>query len=367
MKKLYYDFEIYNDFWGVVFKGKDGRKIVLHSRMDFKPALLRLKSNLETFVFVGFNNLRYDTAMLNYLLQNIHVDTSTQCRTMYNMSKEIIQEGTYFKKVMADNRVGVNTYEMDVSNYLNQGMGAKEMACRLHHPLLETLPIHPDKSITDSDVDKLMLYCENDVDIVIAVYDLVGSEMDTIWDIIDYFGLDKSECSNTVGAVVENALTDPTLKPNPPSRFRYKSPVAFNFKTQQFKDVEETYKGLMLEPKSTFKMKLDIGDMDVTVGLGGIHGAVKQNNYTNLIDIDAKQYYPEQIDKYDQMPNTVKDKKVMRKLINDKELTVQEKVRLSLDTLPGPVRSDEMASNEYREAMWQKDLQQMLDETEGWQ
>jgi len=57
----------------------------------------------------------------------------------------------------------------------------------------------------------------------------------------------------------------------------------------------------------------------------------------------------------------------LEQLINDKEPTVQEKVRESLDTLPGPVRSDEMASKEYREAMWKKDLQQMLDEAEGWQ
>jgi len=55
----------------------------------------------------------------------------------------------------------------------------------------------------------------------------------------------------------------------------------------------------------------------------------------------------------------------LEQLINDKGLTSQEKVKQSSDLLPGPVRGDEMASKEYREAMWQKDLLQMLDEMEG--
>ena len=55
----------------------------------------------------------------------------------------------------------------------------------------------------------------------------------------------------------------------------------------------------------------------------------------------------------------------LEQLINDKGLTAQEKVKQSSDLLPGPVRSDEMASKEYREAMWQKDLLQMLGEMEG--
>ena len=55
----------------------------------------------------------------------------------------------------------------------------------------------------------------------------------------------------------------------------------------------------------------------------------------------------------------------LEQLINDKELSPQEKVKQSPDILPGPVRSDEMASKEYREAMWLKDLLQMLGEMEG--
>ncbi|MGM0651322.1 MAG: FAD binding domain-containing protein [Bacillota bacterium] len=55
----------------------------------------------------------------------------------------------------------------------------------------------------------------------------------------------------------------------------------------------------------------------------------------------------------------------LEQLINEQGLNVQEKVKQSSNLLPGPVRSDEMASNKYREAMWQKDLLQMLGEMEG--
>ena len=319
MKYLFYDFEVYPNFWLVVFKNIDNKKIVLHSRMNFKSALMRLKEGIGNFVFIGFNNHRYDKVMLNYLLKNIHTPVEKQTAEMYAMSVDIVENNTYPKKVMADNYIKDITLEMDVSNYLGQGLGAKEMACRLHHPMLETLPIPPHEEIKDEQISILTKYCENDVDIVIRIYGLVKSEMDTIWDIIEYFDLDVKECENTLGAIVETALTDPTLKPNPPQKFRYKAPVEFNFKTQEFKDVEETYKGLLLEPKSKFDMDIDIGEMKVKLGLGGIHGAVPKSSFENLIDIDAKQYYPEQMDKYDQLPNTVVDRTVMRSMINDKE------------------------------------------------
>ena len=320
MKKLFYDFEVYPDFWLVVFKDENQSKIVLHSRMNFKPALERLGASVKDYIFIGFNNERYDKVMLNYLLQNINTPVSKQCATMYDMSKDIVENNAYYMKVMADNFIKDKTYEMDVSSYLGTGLGAKEMACRLHHPLLETLPILPHTKIeTQEQISTLTKYCTNDVDIVMRIYELVKDEMATVWEIIDYFNLDVSNCNKTVGALVELALTDPTLKPNPPARFRYKPPVEFNFKTQDFKDAEETYKGLLLESRSKFNMEIEIGNMSVKLGLGGIHGAVPKSSYNNLIDIDAKQYYPEQIDKYDQLPNTVVDRTVMRKMITDKE------------------------------------------------
>jgi len=321
MKRLYYDFEVYPNFWLVVFKDENGRKVVLHSRMDYKPSLQRLKDNLENYVFVGFNNNRYDTIMLNYILKVFpFTPPETMCQTMFEMSTEVVIKNEYFAKIMAYRKIEQITYEMDVSNFLMVGSSAKEMGCRLHHPKLETLPIPPNNTIKDEQIPLLTEYCENDVDIVIKIADeLVANKMAVVSDVIDYWGLDKSLMNSTLSNIVEIALVNENIRRNEVSKWRYKSPVTFKFKTQKFKDVEETYKGLILEPNYSFSLPLQIDRMEATLGMGGAHGAVRKSYFENLIDIDVNQFYPIMLYQYDLLPNTIKDKEIYGKLIEDKK------------------------------------------------
>lgn len=326
MKKLYYDFEVYPNLWLVVFKDDRGRKLSISSRDENLSPLKRLKDNRDNYIFIGFNNNRYDTVMLNYLLENFDKKTRNgQEQDMYAMSVEIVEQNTYFRKIMVDYNTPMKTYEIDISNFLPRGISAKEMACRLHHPILETLPFDPHKEIEEEDIAHLETYCENDVDIVIKIAnEVVGNKIQVVLDVIDYWGLDKALMRGTLSGIVETALVDENLKSNPPSTWRYLPPVDFNFKLQEFKDVEETYRGLLLTPNYSFHLKFDIGNMEASFGMGGAHGAVKKSYFENLIDIDVDQFYPVIMYKYDLLTNTIKDKENYGKLIEDKKRYARE-------------------------------------------
>ena len=288
--------------------------------MNYEEPLNRLLKNVNKFIFVGLNSNRYDTVMLNYLLQFFKwKDTKQMCKKMFEMSKDIVINNAYAYQLMADNKVKNRTYEIDLKNYLGAGMGAKEMGCRLHHPKLETLPFNPNKHIEDDEVEELMIYCENDVDINIAIYDSVKGDIDTALEIIDFFDLDMKLSRKTTGQIVEVALTDPQIKPNPPETWRYKAPVEFNFKTQVFKDLEDTFKGLQLTPDYKFSYKFDYDGMEISAGLGGGHGAHKKKHFEGLIDIDANQYYPMIVYTFGMLPDTVKDPEQYGDLIGKKE------------------------------------------------
>jgi len=343
VQKLFYDFEVYKNFWLVSFKNTKGNRTIIHSRMNYKEPLSRLLKKVNDFIFVGVNNSRYDTVMLNYLLQYYpYKSTEDQTKEMYEMSRKIIEEDIHYKSLMADKKVKERTYEMDVLNYLGQGMGAKEMACRLHHPKLESLPIHPQKNITDEDIATLIEYCNNDVDIVERIVnEVTGTEMQVALDIIEYFNLDKKLMSTTLGTLVETALVDPNIKPNPPEKWRYKAPVDFKFQTQEFKDVEETFKGLMLEPKYKFKHEFYVGDMKVSMGMGGAHGAINKTYMEDLIDIDIDQYYPQTKYNFNFLSNSLRDKSEYGKLIDNKKKYAKEgdrrvkAVKLIINTIFG--------------------------------
>jgi len=321
MKRLYYDFEVYPNFWLVVFKDENGHKITLHSRMDYKPSLQRLKRSIQDYIFIGFNNNRYDTVMLNYLLKYFSFErTEHLCKTMFDMSNEIILQNEFFKKVMAMRKIDPITYEMDVSNFVMVGTGLKELGCRLHHPKLETLPFRFDTLIEDNQIPKLAEYCENDVDITMKVAnELVADKISVVLDVINYWDLDKSLMNSTLSNIVEVALVDENIRRNEVSKWRYKAPVEFNFKSQQFKDIEETYKGLILEPNYSFSLSFELDRMEVTVAMGGAHGAVKKSYFENIIDIDVNQFYPIMLYQYNFLPNTIKDKEIYGKLIEDKK------------------------------------------------
>lgn len=321
MKRLYYDFEVYPNFWLVVFKDEKKNKIVIHSEMSYQPHIKRLKEQLDNFVFVGYNNNRYDTVMLNYILQvGEWKKKHEMINDMYAMSLMIVEDNVYSRQVMANYKIASKTYEMDVSSFLMVGTSAKEMGCRMHHPKLETLPFDPHEPIDFINIPKLSEYCENDVDIVIKIAEeMVAGKMAVVTDVIDYWGLDRSLMSSTLSHIVEQALVDDSLKPNKPTKWRYIAPVDFNFKTREFKDIEETYKGLILEPNYKFSLTFDIDRMETTVAMGGAHGAVRQSYFENLIDIDVNQFYPVLLYEFNFLPNTIKDKEIYGKLIEDKK------------------------------------------------
>ena len=321
IKRLYYDFEIYPNYWLVVFKDQEGKKISISSRDEDISRLGKLRDRADDFIFIGFNNNRYDTVMLNYILEYFDKKTREgQELDMYAMSYEIVEGNGYWKKIMADYRVPLRTYEMDVSNFLLQGTSAKEMACRLHHPILETLPFDPHDEIAEEDIPHLEKYCENDVDIVIAIAEqIVSSKLEVVLDVIDYWNLDKSLMRSTLSGIVELALVDQSMKASTPTSWRYIPPVNFNFKLQEFRDVEETYRGLILTPNYKFHLSFPVGDMEISFAMGGAHGAVKKSYFENLIDIDVDQFYPIMLYSYDLLPNTIKDKELYGKLIEDKK------------------------------------------------
>ncbi len=55
----------------------------------------------------------------------------------------------------------------------------------------------------------------------------------------------------------------------------------------------------------------------------------------------------------------------VEKVINDTALAPQDRAGKTVEVLPGPVRNDGRSSADYRQALWQKDLTEMLEEMEG--
>ena len=51
--------------------------------------------------------------------------------------------------------------------------------------------------------------------------------------------------------------------------------------------------------------------------------------------------------------------------LNDRSLYVQDRINKAITLLPAAIRSDDLASAEYREALWRNDLTELINEMEG--
>lgn len=57
--------------------------------------------------------------------------------------------------------------------------------------------------------------------------------------------------------------------------------------------------------------------------------------------------------------------RALDELINEVSLSPEDKIEKSIGLLPGEIRADDLASADYRRALWQLDLAEMLQEMEG--
>lgn len=193
MKQIIYDIEIYHNLFVVgILDLELGRLTTLTD--EHIPRLSRFLRKYDP-VLIGFNNLSYDGRILKYAIE--HCDSPTLVAELKAFSDFIILGGTQEDKQRYA-RYWWDGQQIDLKMLLG-GMrcpSLKKLSYRLHMEQIESLPISPDKVLTEEEKAIIKSYNENDLRNTKRLYDYCKERLELRETLTDMFSVDCSSLSD---------------------------------------------------------------------------------------------------------------------------------------------------------------------------
>lgn len=312
------DCEVYPNYTLFAFKNIDNQKVIT---IELKGANSHLDNNqwktlntiMRTKTTFGFNSRNYDMPIILYALQK---KTAYQ---IFQLSSYIIKENTTGWMTMQKFNLNWDKDEINHFDIQEPSPGVqvslKLYGARLHSKTLQDLPIEPESVLSEEDMDNIKLYCLNDLNTTIDLFNNIKDRISLRFDMVDKYGKDilsKSD-AQMAEAVIKSELNKrfPGRKLTAPkisdsATFRYTSPDFIKFKTKQLQDILEAInktpfqldgKGSIKLPPELKKAKIKLGKSVYQLGIGGIHSTEKKQcaiakEDEMLIDKDVASYYP---------------------------------------------------------------------------
>lgn len=319
---LVYDVECYKNYFMIGYSVakpiiKDGKLdkfkysrwyVDSRDKTKLKAFLNRLNQVKDKLVMVGFNNSFYDKVMLQECYFN--VDRDDMCEYLFNISQQTINGQTTTWK-----------YNMftQFDLHFEESMSLKSCAVILHHDTIQELPYEPTRILNDKEIEEIVRYNQhNDLWITEDLLNVFKGTFDSMYAVIQTFGLPISSFGNTERSLVEQVLCDKNAKGNPTLTATYKCPFKFDFKDEKLNEIKKMYESSVFKFGDKCNTTYMLGDLECNFGLGGLHACIPQYEGKNLIDVDVASYYPNLLRVLDALPNTVRDKQMYYKMITDR-------------------------------------------------
>lgn len=313
-----FDFEVFRYDWLVVFKDfiTDKYEVIINDKDKLQKFVNDHKNNL----LIGYNSSNYD----NFILKGILLG-----KDPYYLSNIIINQKDNTGRIwrMANwNDIKIFTYDVSF------GLGftsLKENEAYLGISIDECpVDFNMEKPLSKKELDLVINYCKRDVDATQLLFEKSKEKFETKLYLCNEFGLDKSYLNKGDQSIIEKVLG---------AEYKFKccdefEPFDFsqlNLKISKYKEVVEYFKK-PLDYKGG--ISLDICGVPHTLGIGGIHGAISNFNYTGkIMNIDVASYYPSMMIAYDWFARSIPNdkKKLYSKMKQDRIVLKKTNKKLS--------------------------------------
>lgn len=302
------DIEIYRNYFLIAFKSVETGNVCY---FEFKG---KVKVNndwliwlIENFKLITFNGIKFDIPILKIMLAKS--DTSIIKDAADSLIKYNVRPYELLRKFKT-RKLRLN--HIDLIEVAPLSANLKIYGGRLHCRRMQDLPFHPDTILNDSQIAIVRLYCINDLDNTIDLYNKLRTEISIREDIGSRYNIDVRSKSDpqVAEAVIARELgiknRDDYVGGVTKSAFKYKVPEFIKFKTDLLNHVldcvrNETYmvsnEGKVIVPESIINLDINIRGTRYQMGNGGLHSTEKtkmfsSNEEYDLIDRDVVSYYP---------------------------------------------------------------------------
>lgn len=290
MRLISYDCEVFAYDWLVTLKDKETGiyTCIWNDNEALKMALS------DDCIYVGFNSKHYD----QYIIKAIAAGLTPQ--EVKQVNDYIIAGGQGWQcPQLADYYFRFNN--VDIRDDTQQGLSLKAIEGHLGMSVKESsVPFDIDRPLTPEEKAETEFYCKHDVDTAERLIDIRKDYLKNKINLGRLAGLDEVKAMGMTNAKLTAAMLTATKKPHDderkyvyPDNLRkeYIPPEVFAFFDRMYDfsiPDSELFKG---------KFNLNIGECPVTLGYGGIHGAIpnffwEETEDRGIWNEDVGGYYP---------------------------------------------------------------------------
>ncbi len=267
MQLVVYDVEVFIADWLVVFKDiETGRFTTIHNDTE------ELKSCIsDDCIYVGFNSKHYD----QFIIKAICCGFSPQ--EIKEVNDFIIGGGQGWEcPALRDHYFRFNN--VDIKDDMQMGLSLKAIEGHLGLSVEETtVPFDIDRPLTEEELKETIFYCMHDVETTEKLVELRKDYLKNKVHIGKLAGVDSVKAMGMTNAKLTAALLKASAQPHDDERkYVYPDNLKREYIPQEVFDFFDRMYDPEITDKDLFggKLEISIGECPVTLGFGGIHGAI---------------------------------------------------------------------------------------------
>lgn len=308
------DCETYPNYFLVSLRRVGGDKIInLECRgedgtLSEKDIKLLLSILIRETTF-GFNSINFDMPLILLAVQKVTaIEINNLCEAIINGCYKGYPAWMILQEEGLQMPPSVNHF--DVSNVApGVGVSLKLYGARMMTPLLQTLPITPGTTLTDSEMNKIRDYCGNDLQLTIDLFNEIKPAMHLRHFMGKTLGVEIQSKSDAqiaeciIRKEISSANSDKKTIPKHVSyqgfdNIKFSSPSLTSLLSDIYScKFPTTPSGSIVIPSLLKDRKIRLGKTDYQIGIGGLHSKQKAltiipKENEKLIECDVSSYYP---------------------------------------------------------------------------
>ena len=292
MKWYTYDTEVFAHDWIVVFKSKQGTYSVFHN----DPEAVRAFVSDEDNIFCGFNTKGYDQYIIKAICGGLSPEEVKQVNDWIIGGEQgwecPLLNGIYFR-----------FNNVDIMDDMQMGLSLKAFEGHLGELSIEESDVdfNLDRHLTQEELKLTVQYCMHDVDATERLTSLRKDYLNNKMYLGGLKGIEPTKALAMTNAKLTAAYLDAQRQKvfNDEREYVYPTNLRREYIPQEVFDFFNRLYDKSLPDEVLFKSKLNItvGECPVTLGFGGIHGAIpfyqeEEENGRLIRNYDVASYYP---------------------------------------------------------------------------
>ena len=292
MRWFTYDTEVFAHDWIVVFKSKKGIYSVFHNDNDGVRDFI----NGEDNIFCGFNTKHYDQYILKAICGGLSPEEIKQVNDWIIGGEQgwecPLLNGVYFR-----------FNNVDIMDDMQMGLSLKAFEGHLGELSIEESDVdfNLDRHLTQDELKLTVHYCMHDVDATERLTSLRKDYLNNKMYLGGLTGIEPTKALAMTNAKLTAAYLDARRCQvfNDEREYVYPSNLRREYIPQEVFDFFDRLYDKSIPDEELFKSKfnLTVGGCPVTLGFGGIHGAIpfyqEEEETGRLIrNYDVASYYP---------------------------------------------------------------------------